>query len=90
MKSKKGMQNKLNDISLLRVVAMLLVVYYHNICPYSMWRDADSAGFHLPVYVSVATSLRNIHMPIFFLIAGYLFGYKRIRGVRRGARISVR
>lgn len=74
------MQNKLNDISVLRVVAMLLVVYYHNICPYSMWLAPEGAGFYLPGYAGIATSLRNIHMPIFFLIAGYLFGYKRIRG----------
>ncbi len=74
------MQNKLNYISLLRVVAMLMVVYYHVICPYSMWRVPEGAGFYLPVYVGIATALRNIHMPIFFLIAGYLFGYKRIRG----------
>ena len=74
------MQNKLNDISVIRVVAMLLVVYYHIICPYSMWRAPEGAGFYLPEYVGIATALRNIHMPIFFLIAGYLFGYKRIRG----------
>lgn len=86
------MQNKLNDISVLRVVAMLLVVYYHNICPYSMWRAPEDAGFYLPEYVGIATSLRNIHMPIFFLIAGYLFGYKRIRGgtPRRAASCSAR
>ncbi len=80
------MQNKLNYISLLRVVAMLMVVYYHVICPYSMWRVPEGAGFYLPVYVGIATALRNIHMPIFFLIAGYLFGYKRIRGGYADAR----
>lgn len=33
------MQNKVrfNDISILRVSAMLMVVFYHCLCPYSIW-----------------------------------------------------
>ena len=74
------MKKRFYDISILRVMAMLLVVYYHCICPYYVWSGIDSAGFVNPIYEKVCFDLTGIHMPLFFLIAGYLFGYKRLRG----------
>ena len=71
------MEKRFYDISILRVMAMLLVVYYHCICPYYVWSGIDSAGFVNPIYEKVCFDLTGIHMPLFFLIAGYLFGYKR-------------
>ena len=76
-------QNKVrfNDISILRVSAMLMVVFYHCLCPYSIWDGSDFyIGFHVPIWDVVDGMLAQIHLPIFFLISGYLYGYKRIRG----------
>lgn len=75
------MKTRFYDISLLRVVAMLLVVYYHCICPYHIWDGGiDSAGVTIPLYAKLSEGLKTIHLPIFFLVAGYLFGYKRVGG----------
>ena len=70
-----------NDISILRVSAMLMVVFYHCLCPYSIWDGTDYfIGFHVYVWDVVDGMLAQIHLPIFFLISGFLFGYKRIMG----------
>ncbi len=75
------MKTRFCDISLLRVVAMAMVVYYHCICPYYIWDNGiDNAGVSVPLYTKLSLVLNMTHLPIFFLIAGYLFGYKRIRG----------
>ncbi len=87
------MNTRFCDISVLRVVAMLLVVYYHCICPYYIWGNGlDSAGFVVPLYRELSLALVVTHLPTFFLIAGYLFGYKRFRGgmPTSGSFLSVR
>ena len=46
-------QNKVrfNDISIMRVSAMLMVVLYHCLCPYSIWDGTDFyMGFHVPIW----------------------------------------
>ena len=78
---KPKMNTRYYDISLLRVVAMLLVVYYHCICPYYMWRNGiASAGVVIPLYQRLSVGLSMVHLPVFFAVAGYLFGYKRVGG----------
>ncbi len=67
---------RFNDISILRVSAMLMVVFYHCLCPYSIWDGTDFyIGFHVPIWDVVDGMLLQIHLPIFFLISGYLYGY---------------
>lgn len=79
--SAKVDSNYFNDISILRVSAMLMVVFYHCLCPYSIWDGSDFyIGFHVLIWDVEAGMLAYIHLPIFFLISGYLYGYKRIRG----------
>lgn len=79
--SAKVDSNYFNDISILRVSAMLMVVFYHCLCPYSIWDGSDFyIGFHVLIWDVVDGILAQIHLPIFFLISGYLYGYKRIRG----------
>lgn len=76
-------QNKVrfNDISILRVSAMLLVVFYHCLCPYSIWDGGEYfIGFHVRSWDIIDGMLAQIHLPIFFLISGYLYGYKRNLG----------
>lgn len=79
--SAKVDSNYFNDISILRVSAMLMVVFYHCLCPYSIWDGSDFyIGFHVPIWDVVDVMLLQIHLPIFFLISGYLYGYKRNLG----------
>lgn len=84
-------EKRLYGISILRVLAMLMVVYYHCICPYYIWQGVDSAGVTVPLYTKLSLWLNMVHLPTFFIVAGYLFGYKRLRGgVRRSATIPSR
>lgn len=67
-----------NDISVMRVMAMLMVVFYHCLCLYSIWDGTDYfIGFHVASWDIVDGMLAQIHLPIFFLISGFLFGVKR-------------
>lgn len=60
---------------------MLMIVFYHCICPYGVWTGASySVDFHVPIWDVFFDLMRNIHLPIFFVLAGYLYGYKRYRG----------
>lgn len=69
---------RFNDISVLRVIAMLLVVFYHCLCPYSIWDNTEYfIGFHVKAWDVVDGMLAQVHLPIFFIISGYLYGYKR-------------
>lgn len=75
------MHERFNDISILRCSAMLMIVFYHCLCAYGVWDDtAYSADFSVPLWDVFIAIMRNIHLPLFFIIAGFLFGYKRIRG----------
>ena len=75
------MQERFNDISILRCCTMLMVVFYHCICAYGVWNDpACSVALHVPIWDILYDIMRNIHMPMFFILAGYLFGYKRYVG----------
>lgn len=72
---------RLYYISYLRFFAMLLVVFGHCICPYSIWHDPGyTAGFQVVFWEISIASISQVHVPLFFVIAGFLFGYKRIRG----------
>ena len=75
------MHERFNDISILRCSAMLMIVFYHCLCAYGVWNDMTySADFSVPLWDVFIAIMRNIHLPLFFIIAGFLFGYKRIRG----------
>lgn len=75
------MHERFNDISILRCSAMLMIVFYHCLCAYGVWDDAAySADLSVPLWDVFIAIMRNIHLPLFFIIAGFLFGYKRILG----------
>ena len=60
---------------------MLMIVFYHCLCAYGVWDDAAySADLSVPLWDVFIAIMRNIHLPLFFIIAGFLFGYKRILG----------
>lgn len=66
---------KLCYIMNLRVIATLLVVFYHTICPYTtIWACPDICKVN---FIQVfAEFLNNVHLPLFFTISGYLFARK--------------
>lgn len=69
------MNNKLVYISLLRVVAMVSVVFYHCCCGFSdIWPKCYSYG-SIPIYSRIVTLLQFFHMPLFVMISGFLYGY---------------
>lgn len=74
------------EVSLLRVITLLLVVICHCICIYGIWPDKDFVLFlretdvnsyaYNPIWHHLANALGRLHMPIFFFISGYLYSYK--------------
>ena len=71
----------LNDISYLRVGAMLLVVFGHCLCPYTIWEgEGYTVGYKVPLWESVLACISKVHIQMFFLIAGFLYKYIRNRG----------
>lgn len=71
----------LNDISYLRIGAMLLVVFGHCLCPYSIWEgESYTAGYKVPLWEDVLACISKVHIQMFFLIAGFLYAYLRNRG----------
>ena len=71
----------LNEISYLRVTAMLLVVFGHCLCPYTIWRDEGyTAGFKVPIWEDVLACVSKVHIQMFFLISGFLYAYIRNLG----------
>lgn len=75
------MKERLVYISYLRVMAMLLIVFYHCFCCYSVWTPGGAySAYSVPLWQMSATMLANFHLPIFTLVAGYLFSYLSQQG----------
>lgn len=66
--------NTSNQISNLRVLATLSVVFYHSICYYGMWPQFGD-GHAIKAYMVLAPILNSFNMPIFSLISGFLYHY---------------
>lgn len=59
---------RFNDISILRVSAMLMVVFYHCLCPYSIWDGTDFyIGFHVLIWDVVNGMLATDSLADFLL-----------------------
>lgn len=73
---------RINGISLLRVIMMLVVVFYHCLCgfgrPWS-WNEETWYGV-VPIWDEAISVIKCFHMPIFVVISGYLFEYKKLGG----------
>lgn len=71
------MEKHLSFISYLRVFAMLLVAFYHCFYCYVGWKNTNYSS---PLDVNcwtIASNLSYIHVPLFLLIAGYVYAYNR-------------
>lgn len=63
----------LSNISLLRVIAMVSVVFYHCLCYYGIW----TSKFVIEGYRDFDLFLVSINMPLFVFLSGYLYAYLR-------------
>lgn len=69
---------RLEYISVLRVVTMLIVVFYHCLCGYGIWQ---SWSWHVVPFLQKTAVVMNLfHMPMFVLISGFLFCHIRTGG----------
>lgn len=67
-------EEKLHTISIMRVMAMLMIVAYHSMLYYTdnWWQ---LGGPTIPFWVKTAGILNAIDLPMFVFISGILFGY---------------
>lgn len=73
--------DRLIQISYMRVCAMILVVFYHCICCYSgIWQGFDFGASIIPFYEIIGNLLVNFHLPLFTIVAGFLFQHLKQKG----------
>ena len=71
--------DRLYYISYLRIVSMIMVVYYHCICCYTTIWNVEGVN-KIVAFDVLGRFLNNIHIPLFFAISGYLYGYYSKKG----------
>lgn len=70
------MQRKmLGEMVILRIVFCLMIVMFHALCPYGIWKEHVAGIGYVSAYESFARGLAFLHIPGFVFISGYLFGY---------------
>ena len=70
---------RIHTISVMRVLAMIMIVSFHSLCFYThrWWR---LGGTYIPIWDKTATLLDTIDLPMFVFISGFLFGHLYIKG----------
>ena len=58
------------QISYFRVIAMLMVIFYHCLCYYGIWPDSPIT---IPSYIGLCKFMNSIDMPVFFILSAYLY-----------------
>ena len=72
----KLLSDRLPYVSLLRVIAMLLIVIYHSLCFYTgRWWHLSSYSDVVRVWYILSIPVVNIGLTLFVFISGFLFGY---------------
>lgn len=66
---------------------MIMIVYYHCICCYGVWQGYDFSAQYIPFYNVASKLIVNISLPIFTMVAGYLYAYLYERGKYRNKKI---
>lgn len=64
--------NKQINVSIVRVIGCIMVVYFHCICFYTPTWTSETPD---AVYTLLGRTMHAVDMPIFFLISGYLYSY---------------
>ena len=69
-----GKPNRFDEISIMRVMAMTMIIAYHSLCFYSgRWTYMDAID--IPFWSRIAFFLNEIDLNMFVFISGYLYGY---------------
>ena len=67
--------NRLDDVTLLRCVAVISLVVWHTYCPITCW-GCWSTEFSGRYWWLLTRIIPDANMPLFTFIAGYLFSYQ--------------
>ena len=71
--------NKIYFVSNLKAFAVMMVVFYHCLCPFTpIWSCMDETC--IDGLTVCAKFLNSLAMPLFFFLAGYLFFYGKLKG----------
>lgn len=74
-------KQRLNNLSLLRVLVMLIVVWYHCLIGYTAAWHGDPYGAGIvPLWQGMLPVIASFHMSVFTILSGYLYGYGRSWG----------
>ena len=76
MHYKKYMEKikRFDEISIMRVLAMTMIVAFHSLCFYNgRWSKVDA--IFIPVWYKISCFLDVIDLNMFVFISGYLYGY---------------
>ena len=66
--------NKFDEISIMRAMAMTMIVAFHSLCFYN-GRWAKVNALDISIWHRVSTFLDVIDLNMFVFISGYLYGY---------------
>ncbi len=65
---------RFDEISIMRVMAMLMIIVFHSMCFYNgRWVKFDAIT--IPFWYKLSTFLDSIDLNMFVFISGYLYGY---------------
>ena len=75
-------KNRFNEISVMRVLAMTMIVGFHSLCFYNgRWVKVDA--LYIPFWYKVSCFLDVIDLNMFVFISGYLYGYLYIYNIHK-------
>ena len=80
---------KIQSISIMRVIAMTMIILFHSLCFYThrWWK---MGGVYVPFWDKLASFLDAIDLPMFVFISGYLFSYLYInKGKYRNTKVFI-
>lgn len=66
--------NKISEITIMRVLAMLMIIAFHSLCFYG-GRWVDIGAIEIPFWKNFMLYLDAIDLNMFVFISGYLFGF---------------
>ena len=65
---------RFDEISMMRVMAMLMIIAFHSMCFYNgRWAKVDAIS--IPFWVKTSEFLDVVDLNMFVFISGYLYGY---------------
>ena len=83
-----GKTQRFDEISVMRVMAMLMIIAFHSMCFYNgRWSKVDA--LYIPFWYKVSAFLDVVDLNMFVFISGYLYGYLYIYRNKYYRRVEV-